>query len=963
MKKRYALVYILTPIIFLLFLTPVVSAADDLSINIVKPEQNGLVGSELKITVTVASTYEVKEVLARVGDREVPLSFAGDYDNLPSWSGTISLNGLKRGEQKLIITAKDYLNHTAQLESPFLYDEKPELTLKSPVNGAVTRGLIPISVSASDDDATNKPTIEIRINNSLIATDKGMIDKTIDLSSYDGEKVKIIFSAKDSANQEVTQSRYIFVDSNPLLHEVDTVNGDIVSYGYGKIFYFEDNDKGSKILKAKDSITNREDFITDDLKGSIADMGKYDRGKYLEDIFPTKNGAIFSVTNSSYLYLWHNGNLTQLGEGENLKVKGDYAIWGFNGDCWWLDLKTGEKKKIIDFVSDGHNSNFSEYFENGDVGTDGSVIYVNTVGMFVYRDGVKSKLNLNEYYYTSEPLTDGTNILFKDGNSLKVYSNEKLTSLVDSDSPIGDNYSGKQYQMNKGWIAYIKKGGSGQGQVWLRTPDGDEKQLTHFGSTSYIYSLSDNGEVILVNNDNMYFSKFDTENPIKVSSSLKKMYITNHILYTSMGRYLFQVKVQNEALPGAPNVNAVGDNDNNITGTAGAGNTVKAMVGEKELGTVIADKEGKFSIGIEPQKAGTVLTVTATDKMGNISEATSIRVQDKTAPGLPEVNAVGDSDTAVTGTTEANSKVTVRVRKRNQLLGEASAKENGAFSIDINVQKAGTKLSITSTDDNGNTSEVKEVVVKDVTAPDAPTVNEVTEKSISVTGTAEGGSTVTVKSGTSSIGEAKAGSDGNFAIPIPVQKASTILMITAVDESENVSPITKVTVKSIDSIPVPTVNPVTDKTKKVTGTTEGKATINVRVAGKLIGTSKANAKGAFNVPIPVQKAGNVVEVTATDRNKNASPISRVTVKSDNSISAPTVDPITDKTKKVTGITEEKAIINVKVTGKLIGTGRANAKGAFNIPIPVQKAGTVVEVIAINSSKDSSSSKNVIVKGT
>ena len=44
----------------------------------------------------------------------------------------------------------------------------------------------------------------------------------------------------------------------------------------------------------------------------------------------------------------------------------------------------------------------------------------------------------------------------------------------------------------------------------------------------------------------------------------------------------------------------------------------------------------------------------------------------------------------------------------------------------------------------GNESEVKEVTVKDVTAPTSPTVNEVTETSTSVIGTAEARSTVIV---------------------------------------------------------------------------------------------------------------------------------------------------------------------------------------------------------------------------
>ncbi|WP_340598930.1 Ig-like domain-containing protein (plasmid) [Priestia megaterium] len=957
MKRKYALIYILTQILIFSCLAPMVSAANDLSINIVQPQQNGLVGNELKVTVTVSSTYEVKEVLAKVGNQEVPLSVTGNYDNLPSWSGTISLNGLERGEQKLIIKAKDYFNHTSQIESPFLYDKKPELKITDPINGTATKGSIPILVSASDDDLANKPTIEVRIDGSLIETDKGIIDKKIDLSSYDGKKVNILFSAKDSANQTVTQSRYIFVDSNPLLNEATTANGYIVSYGNGKIFYLEDNNQGLKTLKVKNTLTNQDSFIMGDLRGTVADMGRYDEGKYLRNIFPTEAGAIFSVTDSSYIYLWSNGNLLQLGEGENLQVRGNYAIWSQNGDCWWVNLKTGEKKQIIDFAPNGSSSNFSDYFASGDVGADGSVVYVNTMGMFVYKNGIKSKLNLSGYYYNSEPVTDGTSIVFKDGNSLKIYSNGNVTTVVDS--LIGYSYLGKQYQINNGWIAYVKNGVSGQGQIWLRQPNGDEKQLTHFGSTSYIYSLSDNGEVVLVNNGKMYFSNFNIENPVKVSSNLQNMYINGDNLYTSIGRSLFQVKVQDKTAPEAPKVNVVGDSDTTITGTAEAGSTVKVVTGEKEIGTVVADGEGNFSIKIETQKVGTVLMVTATDALGNVSEARSVTVQDKTAPEAPKVNAVGNSDTEVTGTAEAGSTVTVKVE--DQVLGTTVAKEDGTFSVAIDTQKAGTKLTVTSIDDAGNTSEAKEVVVKDETAPSVPTVNEVTEKSTNITGTAEAGSTVTVKVEDQVLGTTVAKEDGTFSVAIDTQKAGTKLTVTSTDDAGNTSEAKEVVVKDETAPSVPTVNEVTEKSTNITGTAEVGSTVTVKVEDQVLGTTVAKEDGTFSVAIDTQKAGTKLTVTSTDDAGNISEAKEVVVKDETAPSVPTVNKVTEKSTSVTGTAEVGSTVTVKVEDQVLGTTVAKEDGTFSVAIDTQKAGTKLTVTSTDDAGNTSEAKEVVVK--
>ncbi|MGF9776060.1 Ig-like domain-containing protein, partial [Priestia aryabhattai] len=90
---------------------------------------------------------------------------------------------------------------------------------------------------------------------------------------------------------------------------------------------------------------------------------------------------------------------------------------------------------------------------------------------------------------------------------------------------------------------------------------------------------------------------------------------------------------------------------------------------------------------------------------------------------VPTVNEVTEKSTNVTGTAEVGSTVTVKAD--DKVLGTTLTKDDGTFSVSIDAQKAGAKLTVTSTDDAGNTSEVKEVVVKDVTAPSVPTVNEV----------------------------------------------------------------------------------------------------------------------------------------------------------------------------------------------------------------------------------------------
>ncbi|MEI1777875.1 Ig-like domain-containing protein, partial [Staphylococcus aureus] len=76
-----------------------------------------------------------------------------------------------------------------------------------------------------------------------------------------------------------------------------------------------------------------------------------------------------------------------------------------------------------------------------------------------------------------------------------------------------------------------------------------------------------------------------------------------------------------------------------------------------------------------------------------------------------------------------------------------TADDQGNYTIDIpsNVDlNGGEELQVTATDKDGNTSEPSSANVTDTTAPDAPTVNDVTSDATQVTGQAEPGSTVTV---------------------------------------------------------------------------------------------------------------------------------------------------------------------------------------------------------------------------
>ncbi|MFL6556438.1 MAG: Ig-like domain-containing protein, partial [Bacillus sp. (in: firmicutes)] len=336
-----------------------------------------------------------------------------------------------------------------------------------------------------------------------------------------------------------------------------------------------------------------------------------------------------------------------------------------------------------------------------------------------------------------------------------------------------------------------------------------------------------------------------------------------------------EVVVKDVTAPAKPGVTTVSDRDTTITGVAEAGSKIEVKVNGAVIGTGTAGQDGKYKVTIRAQKAGTVLVITATDTTGNQSEGTTIKVIDKTAPTVLTVNTVSDKSKEVTGKTEAGATVSILIGTK---IYTAKADLNGNFKVIIPVQKAGTKLSVTTKDATGNVSAPKSITVIDKTPPVAPTVSTVSDLAKVVTGKAEAGTIVTVAIATKKY-IAKADAKGYYKVMIPVQKAGTKVIVTAKDAAGNVSVAKSVIVIDKTAPLAPKIKAVVKSTtKEVTGTAEAYSTITIKVGKKVIGTAKADSKGNFKVKIKAQRKNTVLSLTATDKAKNVSKAAIVKVK-------------------------------------------------------------------------------------
>ncbi|PEC49510.1 hypothetical protein CON00_10625 [Bacillus sp. AFS096315] len=425
--------------------------------------------------------------------------------------------------------------------------------------------------------------------------------------------------------------------------------------------------------------------------------------------------------------------------------------------------------------------------------------------------------------------------------------------------------------------------------------------------------------------------KAGTELKIKVRDSFNR---------TSL---ITKVTVLDETPPEVPIVNEVTDSAVEITGKAEPFSTVVAMVASESLGTDVSDENGNFSMPIGKLKADTQVLVFTKDASGNISEAKHVTVVDRTPPAVPQLltNEITDQSTSISGVAEKGS--IIKVVAGETIIGSSYAVD-GMFSINFQPQVGGTVIKVFAEDQVQNRSDSVQLTVKDVTAPllklsfDFP----VTDASKEVTGYSEAGAKITIRNGEVFVADGYANIDGSFAIPITLQKAGTVLYVTASDAANNVSPSVTTTVIDKTSPSEPSVNPVTNKDGKITGETEVGASVKAVIGNKTY-SAIADENGIFKIIIPFQNSGTVISVTSTDLAQNQSQSKKVTV-TRIAPNIPVVNTITNKSTTVTGGSEKGSTVTVKV-GTLSYSGIADSYGKFTVKISTQNSGVKLSITA------------------
>ncbi|PTI23672.1 hypothetical protein BU080_08895 [Staphylococcus warneri] len=433
--------------------------------------------------------------------------------------------------------------------------------------------------------------------------------------------------------------------------------------------------------------------------------------------------------------------------------------------------------------------------------------------------------------------------------------------------------------------------------------------------------------------------------------------------------------VDNTIVP-APLVDPVDDNDTTIGvhGTAGSTVTVKDS-NNNVIGTVTLGANsttGTLTLS-KPLAAGTQLTSTATKNGKTSAVSPTVTVTDATAPDAPVINPVTSDDTTVTGKAEPNSTVTVTFPDGTTQVTTADASGNYTVNIPANEDfTGGETIKASAKDAAGNKSVDSNVTVTDTTAPNQPTVNQVTSEDKTITGKAEPNSTVTVTFPDGTKVQAITATDGSYRVAVPTNidlVGGETLGVTSTDKAGNTSTAANTTVVDVTAPKEPVINDVTSEDKTITGTSEPNSTVTVTFPDGTKASATADASGNYTIGIPDSedlKGDEELSVVATDAAGNVSVDAGTTVLDKTPPEVPTINPVTSEDKTITGKAEPNSTVTVTFPDGTTANATTDGDGNYTIDIPANedlKGGEALPVTSTDGAGNQSGAATTTVTDT
>jgi hypothetical protein len=415
---------------------------------------------------------------------------------------------------------------------------------------------------------------------------------------------------------------------------------------------------------------------------------------------------------------------------------------------------------------------------------------------------------------------------------------------------------------------------------------------------------------------------------------------------------------------------------------AEAGATVTVMDGTTVLGVATATDLGTWGLILDNLAEGSHnITAYATDLAGNVSATTTYVLTIDTHSTMPTFSLASGSDTGssstdnitadatptLNGTAEAGAIVTVR--DGFTTLGTVTADASGAWSFTTSSLADGNHLlTASAVDVAGNNSPNGSLGITIDTSIAAPTIdldtasdtgssstdNITSDTTPTLSGTAEAGTTVTIKDGTTLLATMTADVWGDWSFTTSsLADGDHNLTVVSTDKAGNTSSSTLAV--TIDTqVAAPTINLdagsdsgrsaiddiTSDLTPTLSGTAEAGATVTIKDGTTVLGTATADGTGAWSFT-----TGNLADgdhsltAVATDAAGNSGTASTtLSITIDTQIAAPTIALATDDGTpgdKITtdptlaGTAEAGATIAIFIDGSSTADGTVTADASGN----------------------------------
>lgn len=509
-------------------------------IKLLDPIENQIFDKTIQIAANVTSIYEFEIVTARIANNLIELSL---LDNpiceqgglcTSTFNGKMNVPNLPGGAHILEIIAKDIQGKESRFYQKIIHDKSPTIVENSTLDNSVATPLLPLSVSCMDGEG--QCTLRIYNNDSMqadYASGVGNINTVINLRHWE-PRITLAIEANDSRGQITKNLRWIYVEESAKLTPVKTVDGYILDVSNNKIAYRSINTGVLDYYRTE--YLHIYDLTNDTVNGITLPT---EQPRYISEAYINDFGALIttqtpyaSSARKSRFFEWNSHQLNEYAN--QFSASRNYIVWEEQGQLIRKHLNNAMMTTI--------NTNGAD---NSNVADDGLVVWEGQGDQIYSYTDTPTQITNNNLFRHSKPVTDGKIVVYYKS---EICCGSKTITLFDGTNEINLGIVDKNlqvpraqdYQIRDGWVSYTNIGSSAQKHVWSYDPSGNRVQRTFFQASSYIETMGDNGELMLISGKRRYLSTADGT-LTEISSDSGKSYFVEGKWYIAIGRVLFTI--------------------------------------------------------------------------------------------------------------------------------------------------------------------------------------------------------------------------------------------------------------------------------------------------------------------------------------------------------------------------------------------------------------------------------------